>query len=175
MKIYTKQGDKGTSAIYTKTVIRVDKDDTLLDCYGTLDELNSHLGLVAAQFDLMQKVETVSFLQGIQKDIFDIGFALSDTDKLTTEAVNKLEIAIDNMQAELPPQTSFILPGGTILASQIHVTRTINRRAERNLVSVSKSHEVNDIALAYINRLSDYLFVLARHTNKNSGKPDIEI
>lgn len=175
MKIYTKQGDKGTSAVYTNTVIRVDKDDALLECYGTLDELNSYIGLLASQFDTQNNLSTVNFLQTLQKDIFAIGFALSDSDKLSSDAIAKLESKIDEMQQDLPPQTSFILPGGSEVAAHTHIARTLARRAERNLVAVAKQHEVNDIALAYINRLSDYLFVLARHTNLAQGKSDIKV
>ena len=175
MKIYTKQGDKGTTAVYTTTVTRVDKDDLLLECYGNLDELNSYIGLVASQYTTNKNTGLSSFLQSIQQDIFAIGFALSDSDKLEASSVEKLEHQIDSLLESVSPQTSFILPGGCELSAHIHVARTIARRSERSLVSVSKAHNVNEIALAYVNRLSDFLFVLARYENKQQGTPDIKV
>ncbi len=183
MKIYTKQGDKGTTAVYTSKMIRLDKDDVLLDCYGTLDELNSHIGLVACLVkdvsEITNQGETLKqwlpILEEIQQQLFSIGFALSDSDKLSNEAVTAMETRIDEIQGILPAQTSFILPGGTLLGAHLHVARTIARRAERQLVSVSKLHSVNDIALAYVNRLSDLLFVLARYANFIQNVPDIKV
>lgn len=175
MKIYTKQGDKGTTAIYTHTVMRVDKDDILLDCYGTLDELNSYLGLIASLLANEELPKWHKAIQASQNNIFSIGFALSDSDKLAKTSIDELEQYIDALQQLLAPQTSFILPGGHLIASHLHVARTLARRAERQLVSVSKQHSVNDLALAYINRLSDFLFVLARYLNHCNNIPDISV
>ncbi|MDT0594166.1 cob(I)yrinic acid a,c-diamide adenosyltransferase [Glaciecola petra] len=181
MKIYTKQGDKGTTAVYTHEVLRLSKDDILLDCYGTLDELNANLGLIVAKLRAANSQtneltsEWLDTLQTCQQQLFAIGFAISDDDKLHLSSVDKLEVHIDKMQSKLPPQTSFILPGGSEIAAQIHVARTITRRAERILVSLSKQHEVNEIALTYLNRLSDFLFVLARYCNFVSNIKDISV
>ena len=175
MKIYTKQGDKGTTAVYTSKVVRMDKDDILIDCYGTLDELNSYLGLCASSLVETALQEQKATLLTCQQELFAIGFALSDSDKLKQSSVELLEKCIDDLQAKLPAQTSFILPGGSIAGSHLHVARTIARRAERRLVSVSKHHEVNQISLAFVNRLSDYLFVLARYCNQFAGIADINV
>jgi cob(I)alamin adenosyltransferase len=175
LKIYTKQGDKGTTAVYTSTVVRMDKDDILLDCYGTLDELNSYIGLCASNITEKTLEAQQDTLLTCQQQLFAIGFALSDSDKLDVSGIDHLETNIDELQANLPPQTSFILPGGSVLAAHLHVARTVARRAERRLVSVSKHYAVSDISLAYVNRLSDYLFVLARHSNHVAGIADIEV
>ncbi len=189
MKIYTKQGDKGTTAVYTKEVIRVSKDDILVETYGTLDELNSQIGLLVSCINTMSPFNDstnnmtevteiskwVTNLQTCQHDLFTIGFALSDTDKLTNESVGKLETWIDTIQSTLPPQTHFILPGGSFISSQTHVVRTIARRAERTLVSLSKIHDVNATSIAYLNRLSDFMFVFARLMNKVNSIEDIKV
>ena len=174
MKIYTKQGDKGKTSVYTNTILKLDKDDILLECYGTLDELNSYLGLCISALgeDLIDQKDQ---LLQCQQHLFTIGFALSDNDKLVAQSIVDLEQSIDNIQIKLPAQTSFILPGGSQLSAYFHVTRTIARRAERRLVTVSKHHKVNEISLAFINRLSDYLFVLARYSNFYQGNAEFEI
>jgi len=174
VKIYTKQGDRGKTAVYTSTVLKLDKDDVLLECYGTLDELNSHIGLCISKLGSHFEEHKVQLLN-CQRHLFTIGFALSDTDKLVPTGVTDLEKAIDKIQAKLPPQTSFILPGGSQLSASFHVCRTIARRAERTLVTVSKHHSVSEISLAYVNRLSDYLFVLARYSNFSSDTPEYEV
>jgi cob(I)alamin adenosyltransferase len=179
MKIYTKEGDSGKTQVFAKDIMRLDKDDALLECYGTLDELNANLGVVHALLiehgkasELNQSAEQI---QEIQHRLFSIGFAISNQGELTEGMINKLEANIDQMQQSLPAQTKFILPGGHILAAQLHVTRTIARRAERRCVSLAKLHEVNPLVVAYVNRLSDYLFVLARYSNHLMQYPDIEI
>lgn len=174
MKIYTKQGDKGKTSVYTNTILKLDKDDILLECYGTLDELNSYIGLCVSALGKELDDQEAQLLK-CQQHLFTIGFALSDTDKLVTQSIVELEQAIDKIQLKLPPQTSFILPGGTQLSAYLHVARTIARRAERRLVTVSKHHDVNKISLAFLNRLSDYLFVLARYSNYTLGKAEFEI
>lgn len=174
MKIYTKQGDKGKTSVYTSTVLKLDKDDILLECYGTLDELNSNIGLCISALGNELNDQKAQLLK-CQQHLFTIGFALSDTDKLVESNILELELAIDTIQNKLSPQTSFILPGGSQLSAYLHVTRTIARRAERRLVTVSKHHDVSDVSLAFVNRLSDYLFVLARYSNFTLGIAEYEI
>jgi cob(I)alamin adenosyltransferase len=182
MKIYTKGGDKGSTQVYLADIKRVSKDDKILACYGDLDELNSHIGLLAAHCEVLASqtkttdllVSTAELLS-IQKDIFAIGFAISDTPQLSTERITYLESKIDSIQASLAPQTHFILPGGTLAAAQAHVCRTTARRAERALVSLANDNEIPDVCLAYINRLSDFLFVTARHFNALFNKADVVV
>ena len=179
MKIYTKTGDKGTTQVYTSEVLRLSKNDIILECYGTLDELNSHVGLLSALLNTQESISThfmnCEFLQSIQHNLFSIGFAISDKPQLEETSVEDLEKAIDELQSTLSPQTKFILPGGSHLGAQAHVARTIARRAERNLVALSAQQDIPDICIAYINRLSDYLFVAARSLNAASGMADIEV
>lgn len=179
MKIYTKQGDQGSTQIFTKALSRVDKDDTILQCYGDLDELNSHVGLLVAMLQQHPEMSDASScaaqLQQIQATLFQIGFAISDTPQLSVDSVSDLEQHIDRMQNQLPAQTKFILPGGSLLAAQAHVCRASCRRAERSLVSVAKVHAVPNICLQYTNRLSDYLFVSARYFNSLTDVADIQV
>jgi len=177
MKIYTKQGDKGETSVYSKKVLKVSKDDAIINCYGNLDELNSYLGLVAANMrectnELAQYSDALSTCQ---QHVFLIGFALSDDDKLNEDHVVSLEKHIDDIQQLLPAQTHFILPGGSVLAAHCHVARTVARRTERSLVSAAKVHKTNPLALSYINRLSDFLFVLARLCNHTMHIEDIKV
>jgi cob(I)alamin adenosyltransferase len=182
MKIYTKQGDSGQTQVYAKEVLRLDKDDALLECYGTLDELNAWVGLVQAQLLAADAEPLLKSLMGyagelqtIQQHLFTIGFAISDQAKLTEGMIHTLELSIDSMQEQLSPQTKFILPGGHSLAAMVHVVRTVARRAERRLVSLSKVHDTHPLALAFINRLSDYLFVFSRLVNHATQNPDVEV
>ena len=168
MKIYTKKGDLGDTRIYADTPIKVRKDSSELACYGTLDELNSHIGLLQAQLET-----PVSLLTDIQRHLFQIGFAISATTALSEQDVLALEHAIDQLSEQLEPQRSFILPGGCIQAAQAHVCRTVTRRAERELVSLLEDYPVPAVVPAYLNRLSDYFFVLARWMNIKANQPDI--
>ena len=173
MKIYTKGGDQGHTQIYADKVIRLSKSDAVLNCYGTLDELNAHIGLLSSH--IQQSLPAKAQLQAIQKALFEIGFAISATTKLTQQDVVDLEQQIDTMQATLSAQNSFILPGGCTAAAQAHVCRTVARRAERHLVELTAAHEVPSICLQFINRFSDYLFVLARFLNQDAGVSDIKL
>ncbi len=204
MKIYTKQGDKGRTAVYTDNLIKVDKDDLLIECYGTLDELNSQIGLSASlleefielrrqsqtcdkksnvdesvsrkvdiKADLLTQLQ--STLVNVQQSIFKIGFGVSANEQLSTDASVQIENMIDAIQNCLPPQTHFILPGGTVLAAHLHVARTVARRAERSLVSVSKQQDIHDASLVYLNRLSDLLFCMARYVNHVSNIDEIKV
>ena len=179
MKIYTKGGDKGHTQVYADKVLRLSKDDAMLECYGTLEELNAHIGLLVSQLEplkhLAQQPAMYQQLLAVQQSLFQIGFAISASSKLSAADVGQLEQQIDHLQAELPAQTSFILPGGSIAASQAHVCRTVARRAERRLVAVAQQHPVAPVCLEFINRLSDYLFVLARSINHGLGLSDIKV
>lgn len=173
MKIYTKQGDTGETQVYAKQAIRLGKDDLILQTYGDLDELNAHVGLLISLLSDSEFSVLKIQCQTIQHCIFQIGFAISDSSKLNDKHVSDLESLIDAMQAELPPQTHFILPGGSKAASQAHICRTVCRRAERSIVALSKQHSIEAVAQSYINRLSDYLFVVARSINAKQGISDI--
>ena len=179
MKIYTKTGDKGTTQVYTSEVLRLSKNDAILECYGTIDELNSHIGLVSALLNKQDMKEnnalSPEFMFSIQQTLFSIGFAISDKPQIESNATQVLEDAIDSLQQQLPPQTKFILPGGSQAASQAHVCRTVARRAERTVVTVSQQQNVPDVCIQYLNRLSDYFFVAARSLNASSNIPDIEV
>ena len=170
MKIDTKTGDTGTTALYGGT--RVLKNDLRIEAYGTVDELNSYLGLIR---DQKEAAKERLFLIEIQKNLFHIGAILAtplekavlkngkhrlDVTKMTSEQL--LEQAMDEMNEYLPEMTHFVLPGGQSIVSYCHIARCICRRAERFIVSLHQEEEVAPTVLKYINRLSDYLFVLAR-------------
>jgi len=168
-KIYTKTGDDGTSGLIGGT--RVEKFDSRLEAYGTVDELNSWVGVLTTVISHEKVLET---LKRIQNNLFVIGSHLAtDASKsdlrqklpCSGDDVEVLEKEIDRMQAELPALTHFILPGGTTAAAQAHVARTVCRRAERRITAIAQQTEVNANVVRYINRLSDYLFVLARYIN----------
>lgn len=165
MKIYTRAGDKGSTQIYAKKMIRVEKDDMVVNSYGDIDELNSNIGLLAA----MVEAEHREGLYHIQRNLFQAGFAISASSTLTQEDIDKLEKDIDTLTATMPPQTQFILPGGSTAAAQGHVCRAVCRRAERAVIALSKQHDVPSVVPAYLNRLSDYLFTFARYLNVEAG------
>lgn len=173
MKIYTRGGDRGETSLLRGG--RVRKDDAWIEAYGTVDELNSAVGLVRAQWS---GSEIDSQLERVQRDLFDLGAMLAATAADSRFAgpppsrIVQLEEAIDRMEAILQPLTSFILPGGSVPAAQLHVARTICRRAEREIVGLPDSPTMQQ-AIAYLNRLSDYLFVAARFANRKLGVPDV--
>lgn len=171
MKIYTRTGDKGATQVYAKATLRVAKDDILLDTYGNIDELNSHIGLLVT----LCNEETSAFLENIQRKLFQAGFAISASSTLCDTDVTELENAIDDMTATLPEQTRFVLPGGSPSAAQSHVCRTVCRRAERTITRLSRQHAVPDAVMAYLNRLSDYLFTLAIWLNHQEGVDPTEV
>lgn len=168
MKIYTKTGDKGSTSLIGGT--KVSKAHLRIEAYGTVDELNSYIGLCR---DHISDADSRAVLLETQDRLFTVGSALAcDPEKETKlkipdlheEDITLLEKAIDKMHEVLPPMKSFILPGGLIAASHLHVARCVCRRAERQVVRLSEeSHEVEIIIQKYLNRLSDYLFVLARY------------
>ena len=177
MKIYTKSGDKGkTSLIGGK---RVSKDDIQIDAYGTIDELNSNLGLLR---DYCSIESDKSFILNIQKDLFIIGSLLAvDYSKKSNEeridfSQNKIiliEKKIDEIDLSLPKMTNFIIPGGHVTVSTCHISRSICRRAERKCIKFAKQFELNNDILIYLNRLSDYLFVLSRKISLDTNTQEI--
>jgi cob(I)alamin adenosyltransferase len=177
-KIYTKTGDKGTTSLIGGT--KVPKSHLRIEAYGTVDELNSHIGLCG---DLISDEQTKKILLEIQDRLFTIGSSLAcDPVKdsklklpdLKEEDIALLELEIDKMEASLPAMTSFILPGGHPIVSQIHITRCVARRAERCCVRLElESLEVDPVILKYLNRLSDHLFVLSRYIGKLLEAPEI--
>ena len=173
MKIYTLTGDKGTTALASGQ--RVDKDCTRVEAYGTIDELNAQIGLLAHHVAQTPDSEMLALLHRIQNRLFNIGAYLStdgaDTPfGLTAEHIAALEQHIDQMEA---PFRGFCLPGGCLVSAQAEVCRTIARRAERRIVSLAKEAPVHTLVLQYINRLSDFLFVFARFNNNKAQVPEI--
>lgn len=164
-KIYTKTGDKGTTGLADNT--RVSKDDLRVETYGTLDELNSFIGLVLAESHLPEAVRAILTL--IQHQLFDLGseFCLPNYIAIKPEHITHLENTLDELNKTLPPLKEFILPGGDRAAAICHVARTVCRRAERRAVSLMKKETINPQGLIYLNRLSDLLFVIARVINQD--------
>ncbi len=174
MKIYTKKGDKGGTSLFGGT--RVRKDNIRIEAYGTVDELNAYIGHLHDQ-EISENHKAV--LLKIQKQLFNLGSILSfDGEKekinlleITKSDIQLLENEIDKMESGLPPLKDFILPSGHIISSLCHISRTVCRRAERRVVELSNSVEINATCLGYLNRLSDYLFVLSRLIlQENNGK-----
>lgn len=159
--IYTGTGDTGSTSLSSGT--RVSKDHPRVEAYGTLDELNAHLGLLAAS---LGDTPATRFIEVIENNIFTIGCYLAAEDKSTypldDNDIEQLERTIDSISLALPPLKSFILPANSEQAARANVCRTICRRAERAMTALSKEHSLHPGAMKYINRLSDYLFVLQR-------------
>lgn len=181
MKIYTKTGDKGTTALYGGN--RVSKASARVESYGNIDELNSFIGLAKSE---ITDEKVLNQLKKIQFDLFTLGSeSATPTDKLTlangksrltlmiseTE-IEELENWMDEYETQLEPLQYFILPGGGKSATALHVCRTVCRRAERSLVFLNESEEVRPELIKYLNRLSDYLFVLARYVSKLSEEKE---
>lgn len=169
-RIYTRTGDNGTSGLADGS--RVGKDDPRMEAMGAVDELNSALGLVLTE---TLPEDSRVCLVDIQHDLFDLGGELSVPGHTLISAphVSRLEAAIDRMNETLSPLEDFILPGGTTAAAHAHVARAICRRAERRLVTLSRAQPIAPVLLQYLNRLSDFLFVLARALNRHAGKSDV--
>ena len=177
MKIYTRTGDDGTTGLIGGT--RVKKHNIRLESYGTIDELNSYMGMIRA---MQTDKKTDQVIEGIQNKLFVIGANLATEESI--EIVKKqlpckksdvelLEKEMDRMNLELPDLRNFILPGGAQVAAVCHVARTVCRRAERRIVELAESQEVDAQLIKYINRLSDYLFVLSRYLNLQQNSPEI--
>lgn len=169
MKIYTRTGDRGETSLFGGA--RVPKNDPRIDAYGTVDELNSFLGVVLA-------IDPDAQLLEVQRDLFEIGAHLASPGTsrfagVEASRIEALERGIDAMEAELAPLKSFILPGGTAAAAQLHVARTVCRRAERLVVALHDDDPATQSSITYLNRLSDYLFVAARYANRKAGVDDV--
>lgn len=178
MKIYTRTGDNGETGLFDGR--RVSKSDLRVDAYGEIDELNAAIGVVLAGG---VDAEISAMLQAIQRDLFAVGGRLADPGRRVAERVQKMVVGgtevrrleqwIDRLEAELPPLRRFILPGGSPPGAALHLARTICRRAERRVVALGPD-EVDAELLAYVNRLSDFLFVAARAVNRRAGVPELE-
>ena len=177
MKIYTKTGDRGTTSLVGGT--RVPKTHIRLEAYGTVDELNSHLGLLDTY--LLDEKDKC-FLRQVQDRLFAVGSHLAtDREKtelraasvITPEQVEAVEREIDRLDALLPPLSAFVLPGGSRGAAVCHICRTVCRRAERRILALAEQVEISSELSAYVNRLSDYLFVLSRKMNRDEKKDEI--
>ncbi len=176
MKIYTKTGDKGQTSLFGGK--RVSKHNLRINAYGTIDELNSYIGLVRDQ-DIDKK--SISTLLEIQDRLFTLGSILATepgntkvkVPSINMEDISFLEIEIDKMNEHLPEMRSFILPGGHTIVSYCHITRCVCRRAERLISKLSELEEIDELILKYMNRLSDYLFVLARKIVVDKGVDEV--
>ncbi len=175
-RLYTRTGDDGTTSLVGGT--RAPKDSLRLEAYGTVDELNSWLGLVAAS-DTLDDTRRAE-IQSMQNTLFDIGAALATEPEskwqprpLPSEAISAIEEAIDAVDGSLPTLRQFILPGGHPGAARANIARTVARRAERRIIALARTIDVDPGILRYVNRLSDYLFALARHINHTAGITEI--
>ena len=175
--LYTFTGDKGTTSLVGGK--RVSKTDARLEAYGTTDELNAHIGVLAEAAGISP--DDIALLRFIQNKLFVVGsYLATDTDftelrdasRLKAEDITRIEHRIDELDNIVPPLRAFVLPGGCYAASQAHVCRTVCRRAERRICEVALQAPVDDNLLRFINRLSDYFFVLARFNNMQAGSPE---
>lgn len=174
MKIYTKKGDAGETSLFGGTKTR--KSNIRISAYGTVDELNSTIGMVLS-YSISKQGETI--LSQVQNDLFVVGATLatpdpqkSRIDQVSHSEIENLEQWIDTLEEELPPLKSFILPGGAGAGSTLHFARTVCRRAERETVQLAESEDIPPDTIIYLNRLSDLLFVLARYENKQQGEKE---
>lgn len=174
--LYTTTGDKGTTSLVGGK--RVSKSDVRLEAYGTTDELNAHIGLLVA---MMSEADDAALLRRIQDNLFIVGSALAtdlsttqlhEASRLDTAEIALVEQRIDFLDSVVPPLCKFVLPGGAQAAAQAHVCRTVCRRAERCVCALAELHPIADNVSCYINRLSDYFFVLARYINHSTGTPE---
>ena len=169
-KIYTRTGDGGTTGLGNGD--RVDKDSIRVSAYGTTDELNSHIGYLLA-LGVPDDINRV--LTTIQHHLFDIGgeLCVPDYTVIETGSVEWIESELDALNNDLPYLKEFILPGGNRAAAACHIARTVCRRAEREVVTLARSESINPVSLKYLNRLSDYLFVVARVILRESGDKEV--
>ena len=179
MKIYTKTGDKGDTGLIDGS--RISKSDLRIMAYGEVDEANSHIGLIISNIEKNSIFDDVKkILLDVQQDLFVLGAELANPNSLKDdnmlvkrEMISTIEKYIDNFESELAPISNFILPGGSIESSLIHICRTVVRRAETSAVALAKEQKINQEILTYLNRISDLFFVLARVINKRQKRNDI--
>ena len=177
MKVYTKKGDKGNTQLLGGSMVK--KNHIKLECYGTIDELNAFIGNICDQEINTSSKEN---LLKIQNQLFNLGSCIAFDGKkekiklpnVTEENIEMMEKEIDKMDVSLPPLKNFILPSGIPTVSKCHIARTVCRRAERNLVALGQEEKIDPLHLKYLNRLSDYLFVLARVILMENDTPAIE-
>lgn len=175
MKIYTKSGDRGETSLFSGG--RVPKHHRRVETYGTIDELNSILGVARAA---KPSPQTERWLEDVQRQLFHLGADLATPTEAKSNRVIRvkpsqvkwLEETIDQMTAELAPLKHFILPGGTLAAAHLHAARTVCRRAERLITALRQEADISEVTVAYVNRLSDWLFTLARFENKQAGESE---
>jgi cob(I)alamin adenosyltransferase len=173
-RIYTRAGDAGETSLGDGS--RVPKLDCRIGAFGTVDELNSALGVALADPELPEQLRAP--LERVQNDLFDVGadlcvpFGVTDRLRVEQSHVERLEQLCDELNAVLPPLKSFVLPGGTEAAARLHVARTTCRRAEREALAANEEHGINPLVLAYLNRLSDFLFIAARTANAAAGRDE---
>jgi cob(I)alamin adenosyltransferase len=171
-RIYTRGGDRGETSLGDGS--RVPKLDCRIAAFGTVDELNSLIGLVLAGDP---PAEMVTVLERVQNELFDVGadisvpFGVADRLRVAQSQIDALESDCDRFNAELPELKSFVLPGGSEAAARLHVARAVCRRAERDVLDASEQVEVNPLVTVYLNRLSDLLFILARAANRGGDEP----
>jgi len=179
LKIYTKTGDKGDTGLIDGS--RISKSDLRIIAYGVVDEANSHIGLIISNIEKNSIFDDVKkILLNVQQDLFVLGAELANPNTLKDdnmlvkrEMISTIEKYIDNFDSELAPISNFILPGGSIESSLLHICRTVVRRAETSAVALAKEQKINQEILTYLNRISDLFFVLARVTNKRQKRNDI--
>ncbi len=182
MKIYTRTGDRGETGLFGGG--RVPKDHARVEAYGAVDELNSVLGVALSSLSASARHTVGDRIRQIQADLFTLGAQLATPEKedgsrpahlpeLEDDAIERLEGAIDRLEADLPPLRNFILPGGTGPAAHLHLARTVCRRAERRVVHLGHEAVIPEETVVYLNRLSDYLFTAARAVNRLANVPDI--
>jgi cob(I)alamin adenosyltransferase len=169
-KIYTRTGDDGTTGLGNGD--RVSKNCPRVEAFGTVDELNSAIGVLRAQ---ELPGDTDALLAAVQQQLFDLGgeLCIPDTVTVSTEMVDGLETALDDLNSKLPALKEFVLPGGGKAGSACHMARAICRRAERRIIALAQSENMNELSVRYLNRLSDLLFVLARTLNHVEGAPEV--
>lgn len=182
MKLYTKTGDDGTTGLFGGQ--RVSKDDPRVEAYGTVDEFNAAIGLAAAACDPKRPLHArlLEIFAQLQSRLFDIGADLATPEgdkhekkiqRIDEHHVEEAERWIDEIDDGNSPMKSFVMPGGTELASRLHVARTVCRRAERLMVGLSHAEPISAAAIVYVNRISDLLFAMARRVNKDAGVADV--